>query len=95
MSEIAVVATFVAKPGQEEKLKEALQGLVGPTLKEPGALQYDLHRDLKEPRRFVFVERWASQAALEAHGKAPHIEAHRRNSPALIEAGEIHVLAKL
>jgi quinol monooxygenase YgiN len=64
MTEIAVVATFVAKPGNEEKLKEALQGIVAPTLKEPGALQYDLHRDIKEPRRFVFYERWQSEAAL-------------------------------
>ncbi|SAK74655.1 antibiotic biosynthesis monooxygenase [Caballeronia arationis] len=95
MSEIAVVATFVAKPGQEEKLKEALQGLVEPTLKERGALQYDLHRDLKEPRRFVFFERWTSEAALEEHGRSPHIQAHRLNAPALVEHGEIHVVAKL
>ena len=96
MSEIAVVATFVAKPGQEEKLKEALQGLVEPTRKERGALQYDLHRDLERTaRRFVFFERWESEAALEEHGRSPHIEAHRRNAPALVEHGEIHVVAKL
>lgn len=56
MSEIAVVALIVAKPGAEEKLRGVLEGIVEPTRREAGALQYDLHRDLKEPARFVFVE---------------------------------------
>ena len=95
MTEIAVVATFVAKPGNEDKLKEALQGIVTPTLKEPGALQYDLHRDIKEPRRFVFFERWLSEAALAQHNQTSHIQALGKTLPDLIEHGEINVVAKL
>jgi len=95
MSEIAVVATFVAKPGHEDKLKALLQSIVGPTLKEPGALQYDLHRDIKEPRRFVFVERWASEAALSAHNETPHIEPLGRLLKDIIETGEINVVARI
>jgi quinol monooxygenase YgiN len=95
MPEIAVVATFVAKPGHEEKLRETLQAIVAPTREEPGALQYDLHRDIKEPRRFVFFERWASEEALALHNKTPHIEPLGRLLPDLIESGEINVVAKL
>jgi quinol monooxygenase YgiN len=95
MTEIAVVATFVAKPGNEEKLKELLQGIVAPTLAEPGAIQYDLHRDIKEPRRFVFFERWKSEASLAEHNKTPHIQTLGKTLPDLIEHGEINVVAKL
>jgi quinol monooxygenase YgiN len=95
MTEIAVVATFIAKPGNEDKLKAALQGIVTPTLKEPGALQYDLHRDIKEPRRFVFFERWLSEAALAQHNQTPHIQELGKTLPDLIEHGEINVVAKL
>jgi quinol monooxygenase YgiN len=95
MPEIAVVATFVAKPAHEEQLRETLQAIVGPTRKEPGALQYDLHRDIKEPRRFVFFERWESEEALALHNKAPHIESLSRVLPDLIEFAEINVVAKL
>ncbi|AJX17666.1 antibiotic biosynthesis monooxygenase family protein [Burkholderia ubonensis MSMB22] len=49
MMEIAVVALIVARPGEEEKLRAVLEGIVEPPRNEPGALQYDLHRDLKEP----------------------------------------------
>lgn len=95
MSEIAVVATFVAKPGHEEKLKDVLQGIVAPSRKDPGALQYDLHRDIREPRRFVFFERWESEAALALHDKTPHIAPLGQVLKDLIEFGEINVVAKL
>ncbi|MDR5756781.1 MULTISPECIES: putative quinol monooxygenase [unclassified Caballeronia] len=95
MSEVAVVAIFVAKPGKEEELKQVLEANVEPTRKERGALQYDLHRDNEEPRRFIFVERWESQDALDAHGQAPHIQAFRAKAPALCEHGEVRKATKL
>ncbi len=95
MSEIAVVAISMAKPGYEEQLREALEGLVGPTRKEPGALQYDLHRDVQEPRRFVFVERWESQEALAVHAKSAHIEAYKQAAADWVEHAEIRVVSKI
>jgi quinol monooxygenase YgiN len=95
MSEIAVVAISVAKPGYEEQLRQALEGIVGPTRKEPGALQYDLHRDVQEPRRFVFVERWESQEALAAHAKSAHIAAYRKVAADWVEHAEIRVVSKI
>jgi quinol monooxygenase YgiN len=95
MSEIAVVAISVAKPGYEERLREALEGIVGPTRKEQGALQYDLHRDLQEPRRFVFFERWTSQEALAAHAKSAHITAYKQAVADWVEHAEIRVVSKI
>jgi quinol monooxygenase YgiN len=95
MSEIAVVAISVAKPGHEEQLREALEAIVGPSRKEAGALQYDLHRDLQEPRRFVFVERWASQEALAEHAKSAHLETLRKVSADWLEHSEIRVVSKI
>jgi quinol monooxygenase YgiN len=43
MKTITVVATFQAKPGEENELRAALIGLVGPTRKEAGCISYDLH----------------------------------------------------
>lgn len=95
MSEIAVVAISVAKPGYEEQLREVLEGLVGPTRKEQGALQYDLHRDLDEPRRFVFFERWESREALAVHGQSAHIAAYRQAAADWIEHSEIRVVSRI
>ncbi|MFM0193318.1 putative quinol monooxygenase [Paraburkholderia strydomiana] len=95
MSEIAVVAISVAKPGYEEQLREALEGIVGPTRNEQGALQYDLHRDVQEPRRFVFFERWESQEALAAHARSAHITAYKAAVADWMEHAEIRVVTKI
>jgi quinol monooxygenase YgiN len=95
MSEIAVVAISVAKPGFEEQFREQVEGIVGPSRKERGALQYDLHRDLREPRRFVFYERWESEAALAEHAKSAHIAAYRAAVAEWLEHSEIRVLNKI
>jgi quinol monooxygenase YgiN len=95
MAEVAVVAISVAKPGHEEKLRKALVGIIGPTLKEQGALQYDLHRDVSEPRRFVFVERWESREALAAHAKSAHIAAYVEAVADWVEHSEIRVIEKI
>jgi quinol monooxygenase YgiN len=72
---ITVVATFEARTGKETELKQALIGLVAPTRKEAGCINYDLHASPENRAKFLFHENWASQAHLDAHLKSPHIAA--------------------
>jgi len=92
---VQVVATFLAKPGKADALAALLGSIVAPTHAEEGVHFYDLHQDIAEPRRFVFFESWASQAALDAHGATPHIQALREQLPDLIGQGEVNRLRKL
>jgi quinol monooxygenase YgiN len=72
---ITVVATFHAKPGKEAELKNALIGLVAPTRKENGCINYDLHTLPEDPAKFLFHENWTTKAALDAHLANTHIQA--------------------
>jgi quinol monooxygenase YgiN len=72
---ITVVATFQARPGKEAELKKALIGLLAPTRKEAGCLNYDLHASPEDLAKFLFHENWASQAALDAHMQSAQIKA--------------------
>ncbi|MGF6382045.1 putative quinol monooxygenase [Paraburkholderia atlantica] len=92
MSEVSVVAISIAKPGCEERLKAALEGLVNPVRNEAGALQYDLHQDRNDGRRFVVIERWANDTAFQAHVAAPHIEAYRKLASDWLEHAEFFAL---
>ncbi len=56
-------------------MKEALIGLVAPTHKEAGCLNYDLHASPEDPAKFLFHENWTSQAHLDAHLQSAHIKA--------------------
>jgi quinol monooxygenase YgiN len=72
---LTVFAEMHAKPGKEEALREALLGLIGPTKKEAGYVQYDLHMDNDDPKHFLFYENWTSRAFLDAHLASPHLQA--------------------
>ena len=93
---VTVVATFQAKPGREAELKKALTGLVEPTRKETGCINYDLHQLPRDPSRFLFHENWTSKALLDAHLQSPHIKALLPQVPELTVAPpEIQIWEKI
>ena len=72
---ITVIAAFQARPGKEKELREALIGLLVPTRKEAGCINYDLHSSPEDPAKFLFHENWTSKAHLDAHLQTTHIQA--------------------
>jgi quinol monooxygenase YgiN len=63
-----------AKPGREDDLVRELLALVGPTHREPGCVIYELHRNPENPGKFMFYEKFATQADLDAHVNSPHFK---------------------
>ena len=70
---IVIYAEMKAKPGQAEALEKILLGLFPNVQKEPGVMNYILHRHATEKERFFFYERYASTAVMEAHMKTPYL----------------------
>ena len=73
MSEITLIVHIKAKAGHEEALERALRAAVPPTHEEAGCLRFALHRASEGHGKFLLVERWTSQAALDAHLKKPYL----------------------
>jgi quinol monooxygenase YgiN len=71
---VTLVVTFQARPGKESELREILAGLLAPTRKESGCINYDLHVAADNPAKFLFYENWTTRAHLHAHGETPHIQ---------------------
>lgn len=72
---ITVVAIIKAKPGEEDRVKQALLDLIAPTRKEKGCINYDMHVSRDDPGRFIFLENWSTQADLDRHLTSEHISA--------------------
>jgi quinol monooxygenase YgiN len=70
---LTVVARMHAKPGKEQELRVALEGLIEPTVQEKGCVNYDLHQGVEDPGWFFFYENWHSGDDLDAHLAAPHL----------------------
>ena len=63
-----------------------LLGLLGPTKKEAGYVQYDMHVDNDDPRHFLFYENWTSRDLLEKHIASPHVQAFMARQDELLTA---------
>ena len=95
MTTINVVATIKAKAGKEKELENVLTSLVMETHKEPGCLTYALHRSVNNAATFIFVEKWASETALNSHLQSPHIAKAMAQKEALIESLDIAPLISM
>jgi quinol monooxygenase YgiN len=70
--EFVVIAQYRAREGEAGRVAEALRNMMAPTRAEPGNLDYQAFRDLKDPSLFVLYERYAGEDAFEAHRASPH-----------------------
>jgi quinol monooxygenase YgiN len=76
MTETPIVLNvhFQAAPGHEKELGAQLRALVAPTHEEPGCIIYELHFDPEDPSKFMFYEKFTSQAAIDHHVSTPHFQ---------------------
>jgi len=86
MPNVTVVAHIRAKQGKEEETKKALLALVGPTRREAGCLNYDLHQSDDDATLFVFYENWTSKGHLAAHAASAHIQSFRARAGEILAA---------
>jgi len=85
---LTLIALLRAKDGQHLLLEAELRALVGPTRKEEGCLQYDLHRGADHPGTFLFHEVWESREHHAAHTRTPHFLRWNARKDALIASKE-------
>lgn len=74
MSELTIVGSLRAQPGKEAELAAALAAVIAPTHAEEGCLLYAVHQGTHDPTRFVVIERWVDQAALDTHVRADYMQ---------------------
>jgi len=86
---LTIIARIQAAPGQGDALEEALRTLVGPTLAEPGCLNYDLHRSVETPGLFLFYENWQTKAQWETHMESDHLRAYKESTADLVADFEL------
>ncbi|WP_137154690.1 putative quinol monooxygenase [Rhizobium sp. FKL33] len=72
---IYVIAVLETEPSETARVIAAADPLISATQAEAGCISYELHADVRQPNRLVFVETWESREHLEAHFKTPHIAA--------------------
>lgn len=71
---IGIVATIKVKAGMEKEFEAVAKELVGKVnANEPGCMLYAIHH-AESPHTYVFMERYADQAAVDAHRGTEHFK---------------------
>lgn len=74
---ILVTGHFRLAPGDVNRARPHMRNMIEATRSEPGCILYSFADDVLEPGVIRIVERWQDWPSLEAHGKAPHMDAWR------------------
>ncbi len=72
---LLLTAFIEVAPAERAAIRAALPALIGATRAEDGCVEYGCYEDTAAEGRYVFVERWRDQAALDAHLRTPHMAA--------------------
>lgn len=99
---IHVIAVITAKPGKRDEVLGHFRANVPAVRAERGCIEYGAALDADPalpvqtrygPDTFVVIEKWESLGALEAHAKAPHMQAYGAKTRELLASRVIHILA--
>lgn len=82
---IIVTGHVIARPDTEHAVATLAVEHVERSRAEPGCLSHEVSRDVQQPLRFVFVERWRDMAALQAHFQ---VDASRQFARAMAELSD-------
>ena len=69
--------TFIAKDGHIAQLKHLLGTMVDASRKEVGCLKYDIFQIEKNPKKFIVIESWENEDALEGHKNSDHYKHYK------------------
>ena len=71
---IVLAVTWTAHPGRENEVADIFRKLEAASRKEPGCLQYVVHRHRDDAKRFFIYEQYRDDGALQAHRDSPHFQ---------------------
>jgi len=82
---VRLVVSITAAPGKGAELAQAMKGRCEISQKDAGCEQFEVFQSALNPDRLVLLERWSSQAALDAHAK---LQRERPPLPAGLRLGD-------
>lgn len=69
---VTKTVTFIAKEGHEKELRELLKMMVEPSKAESGCDLYEIFEYKEILGKFLVVESWADESALDGHKASAH-----------------------
>jgi len=93
--QLTVIAHLRAIDGQIEETRAFLTGLIEPTRREPGCVEYWLQQDNEDPAEFTFYENWTNRAEWDKHMEMPHLKAFAEVKDKVFELQKLRLMTMI
>lgn len=90
---IYVIANLTVAPDKREAVLAAARPAIAETRKEQGCVSYELFQSAENPNEMVFVERWESRDALNAHARSDHFRVWRKATADAFTGRKLEILS--
>ncbi len=70
---------FIAKDENISQMKDLLTAMVKPSQEEDGCLLYEIYQVIHNPKKFVVIETWEDEKALDGHKTSAHYKHYKAN----------------
>ncbi len=81
---IVVTGRVQVPPRHRDRFLEIAATMCRASRDDAGCLGYRFYEDAEQPGRFVFIEEWQDDEALQAHFRQPHTGAFMGELPGLL-----------
>jgi quinol monooxygenase YgiN len=89
-----IVAKLSVKPDKVKAFTDAAKEIIEKSNKEPGCKSYQLYQNPYDKTKFVFVEEYKNQAAIDAHFASEYFKAFGpRISDLVVEPAKIKIIS--
>lgn len=95
MAELKIVASITLKSEYKDELLKELHTIVDETRKEAGCIAYNLHQDTKNPLKYIILEAWKSQQAIDEHNDSHHFKAFVKAVDGKIEGLTVDIIKQV
>lgn len=95
MTELKIVATLIIKNGYNREFEEILHFIADESRKESGNISYEIHQDIKNPLKFIILETWKSQEAINEHNLTLHFKKFTDSIKNKIDMLQIDIIKKI
>lgn len=95
MAKLQIIATLIIKEEYIKELNEVFRFVVAESRKEEGNVSYELYQDIKNPLKFLFLETWKSQEAINKHNLSPHFKKFTGEIKNKIDILQVDIIKKI
>jgi len=71
---LQTISKIYVKEDQIDEFVEVFKGMIEPTKKEKGYIQYEMYQDEANPALLIVLEQWETREDFDNHMKSQHFE---------------------